>query len=70
MADVTHRDAVHPAYVAVATKRAADAQLRIADQLTKFAGSMAFVYLHIAIFAGWMIVIENPPWQTLTLIVQ
>ena len=69
MDDTTHLDAVHPAYVAVATKRAADAQLRIADQITKFAGSMAFVYMHIVIFAVWMLVIENSPWQELTLIV-
>ncbi len=69
MDDPTHKDAVHPAYAAVAKRRAADAQLRIADQITKFAGSMAFVYMHIVIFAVWMLVIENSPWQELTLIV-
>ena len=30
---------------------------------------MHFVYLHIALFAIWMIVIEKSPWLTLTLIV-
>jgi uncharacterized membrane protein len=50
-------------------KRAADAQLRIADAITAFAGSMRFVYLHIALFAVWMLVFEQSPWPTLTLIV-
>jgi uncharacterized membrane protein len=30
---------------------------------------MAFVYLHIALFAVWMLFIERSPWPTLTLIV-
>jgi uncharacterized membrane protein len=30
---------------------------------------MHFVYLHIALFAIWMILIEESPWPTLTLIV-
>ena len=30
---------------------------------------MHFVYLHIALFAIWMIAIEKSPWPTLTLIV-
>jgi uncharacterized membrane protein len=47
----------------------ADIQLRIADAITKFAGSMAFVYLHIAVFAVWMLFIERSPWPTLTLVV-
>jgi uncharacterized membrane protein len=49
--------------------RAADLQLRIADAITKFAGSMAFVYLHVLVFVGWMLVAEQSPWPTLTLIV-
>jgi len=59
----------HPSYRKVAEKRAADAQLRIADVITRFAGSMMFVYLHVALFAGWMLVFEKSPWPTLTLIV-
>jgi uncharacterized membrane protein len=50
-------------------KRAQDVQLRIADRITSFAGSMNFVYLHVALFAIWMLVIEKSPWPTLTLIV-
>jgi uncharacterized membrane protein len=44
-------------------------QLRVADKITAFAGSMAFVYIHILLFAAWMLVFERSPWPTLTLIV-
>jgi len=64
-AQLTH----HPALEAVAATRAQDVQLRIADTITKFAGSMMFIYLHIIAFAVWMLVIEKSPWPTLTLIV-
>jgi len=50
-------------------KRAANFQLRIADTITAFAGSMRFVYLHVALFAVWMLIFEKSPWPTLTLIV-
>ena len=30
---------------------------------------MRFVYLHVALFAIWMLFIEKSPWPTLTLIV-
>jgi len=50
-------------------KRAADLQLRIADRITTFAGSMRFVYIHVALFTIWMLFIEKSPWPTLTLIV-
>jgi uncharacterized membrane protein len=59
----------HPVVIETAQRRAQDWQLRIADGITKFAGSMMFVYLHIVVFAGWMLFIENSPWQKLTLIV-
>jgi uncharacterized membrane protein len=59
----------HPAVVEQFDRRANDIQLRIADQITNFAGSMNFVYIHIVIFALWMLVIERSPWPTLTLIV-
>ena len=59
----------HPAVIADLTKHAEDAELRLADRITRFAGSMRFVYLHIALFALWMLVIEHSPWPTLTLIV-
>jgi len=50
-------------------RRAEDIQLRIADWITGFAGSMNFVYIHIVLFTVWMLFIENKPWPTLTLIV-
>jgi uncharacterized membrane protein len=59
----------HPVNVRMQAKRASDVQLRIADAITKFAGSMAFVYLHIGVFAVWMVFIEVNPWPTLTLAV-
>lgn len=59
----------HPAVVAHRASRAASVQLRIADAITKFAGSMWFVYLHAAIFVLWMLFIESNPWPTLTLVV-
>jgi len=59
----------NPALVHHAEERAANLQNRIADAITTFAGSMVFVYLHIALFAVWMLVLEKKPWPTLTLIV-
>ena len=52
-----------------AEHRAARWQLRIADAITAFAGSMKFVYIHVAVFAVWMLVVEPSPWPTLTLVV-
>ena len=60
---------LHPAVREQEAKRAQDIQLRIADGITGFAGSMNFVYLHIVLFASWMVFIEKSPWPTLTLIV-
>jgi len=50
-------------------QRAEDVQLRIADWITGFAGSMNFVYIHIVLFTLWMLFFEHKPWPTLTLIV-
>jgi uncharacterized membrane protein len=63
--DIQH----HPAVIEEFNKRVSDTQLRIADKITSFAGSMNFVYLHVVIFAVWMIVFERSPWPTLTLAV-
>jgi len=63
--DVLH----HPVVIEQFEERAADVQLRIADRITAFAGSMKFVYLHAVIFLVWMLVFEDSPWPTLTLIV-
>jgi uncharacterized membrane protein len=59
----------HPVVVEHAARRAQDLQLRIADAITAFAGSMPFVYVHVCVFACWMLFVENDPWPRLTLIV-
>ncbi len=69
MTDKQADKARHPALLAEAERRSSQIQLRIADAITGFAGSMRFVYLHAAVFAVWMLVFEKSPWPTLTLIV-
>ena len=59
----------HPSVTAHLEHRASSLQLAVADRITAFAGSMNFVYLHIAVFAVWMIFVEKSPWPTLTLVV-
>jgi uncharacterized membrane protein len=59
----------HPAIVALKQNRASDIQLRVADAITAFAGSMMFVYIHAVGFALWMLLVESDPWPKLTLIV-
>jgi uncharacterized membrane protein len=59
----------HPVVQATLAKRADDVQTRIADAITAYAGSMNFVYIHIVLFAVWMLFLEKNPWPMLTLIV-
>lgn len=33
-----------------------------ADLITRYAGSMLFVYVHIAISTVWMLLLEKNPW--------
>jgi uncharacterized membrane protein len=65
--DSTHQ--IHPVTAALLAQRAENVQLKIADAITTFAGSMTFVYIHAAAFVVWMLVFERSPWPTLTLIV-
>jgi uncharacterized membrane protein len=58
-----------PALVRHAKQRAQNIQNLIADRITAYSGSMNFVYLHIALFAIWMTLLERKPWPTLTLVV-
>jgi len=44
----------HPVVIKQVEKRASDVQLKVADAITTFAGSMMFVYLHAAIFGVWV----------------
>jgi uncharacterized membrane protein len=62
-------DIRHPAVLEEANRRAASIQLRVADAITAFAGSMRFVYVHAIVFAAWMLFFEKSPWPTLTLVV-
>ena len=59
----------NPVVLEEQARRAADIQLRVADWITGFAGSMNFVYLHVVLFTVWMLFVEKSPWPTLTLIV-
>ena len=61
---------LNPALAKHAEARAASVQNRIADAITRFAGSMAFVYFHVIWFAVWIIFgIEGYPYGLLTMIV-
>ena len=62
-------DQQHPVVRAAIAHRAESVQVRLADAITSFAGSMRFVYLHVAGFAAWMLFAERSPWPTLTLVV-
>ena len=62
-------DIHHPAVIEEAIRRNQSFQLRLADQITTFAGSMSFVFLHAVLFAVWMLFLERSPWPTLTLVV-
>ena len=59
----------HPAVLEEAQQRSRNLQLRLADRITTFAGSMNFVWIHAVLFALWMVVFEKNPWPTLTLVV-
>jgi uncharacterized membrane protein len=59
----------HPVVLEEAERRSRDFQLRLADRITTFAGSMNFVWMHAAMFAVWMLFLEKSPWPMLTLVV-
>ena len=60
----------NPALMKQAEQRAQSVQNRIADRITDFAGSMAFVYIHIAWFGLWIgLGVEAYPYGLLTMIV-
>jgi uncharacterized membrane protein len=60
----------HPALVEHGEQRAASLQNRVADAITRFAGSMWFVYLSVVWFALWIgLHVERYPYGLLTMIV-
>jgi uncharacterized membrane protein len=61
---------LNPALLEHAEQRAGQLQARIADSITKFAGSMVFVYVHLVWFAIWIgFGVEKFPFGFLTMIV-
>jgi len=60
----------NPALLEHARQRAESVQNRIADRITAFAGSMAFVYIHVLWFGAWIVFgVEGYPYGLLTMIV-
>ena len=60
----------NPILIEHAKERAENVQNRIADEITKFAGSMLFVYIHVLWFGLWIgLGVENYPFGLLTMIV-
>ncbi len=60
----------NPALLKHAEERRKSMENRIADQITRFAGSMRFVYIHIIWFAAWIgFRVEPYPFGLLTMIV-
>jgi uncharacterized membrane protein len=61
---------INPALLRHTQERASEVQNRVADRITTFAGSMAFVYLHIIWFGCWIgFGVEDYPFGLLTMIV-
>jgi uncharacterized membrane protein len=60
----------NPVLVQQAEERARKVQNRIADAITRFAGSMPFVYLHVVWFTMWIALrAEEFPFGFLTMLV-
>ena len=68
--NATRRAPQSPVLLAHAEARAQNAQNRVADAITAFAGSMAFVYIHVVWFGAWIgFGVEKYPFGLLTMIV-
>jgi uncharacterized membrane protein len=68
--ELLRKSPISPALLKFEEQRASNVQSRIADAITAFAGSMAFVYVHILWFALWVgIPLEKYPFGLLTMIV-
>ena len=61
---------INPALLRHAEQRRKSLENRTADQITRFAGSMQFVYLHVIWFSVWILSgVEHYPYGLLTMIV-
>jgi uncharacterized membrane protein len=68
--ELVRKSPISPALLKHEENRATSVQSRIADAITAFAGSMAFVYVHVIWFALWVsIPLEKYPFGLLTMIV-
>jgi uncharacterized membrane protein len=68
--ELIRRSPLSPALLEHEAARATSLQSRIADAVTGFAGSMSFVYVHMAWFAFWILLpVEKYPYGLLTMIV-
>src|SRR4051812_7662243 len=61
---------INPALLEHAHERREHLENRIADSITRFSGSMQFVYIHIIWFSAWILFgVEDYPFGLLTMIV-
>jgi uncharacterized membrane protein len=68
--ELARRGPLSPALLKHEEERANSLQSRVADVITGFAGSMTFVYVHMAWFAFWILLpVEKYPFGLLTMIV-
>jgi uncharacterized membrane protein len=68
--ELLRKSPVSPALLKYEEGRAESVQSRIADAITAFAGSMAFVYVHVVWFTLWVTIpLEKYPFGLLTMIV-
>ena len=65
-----HPEPVNPALLRHLRERSTRRENRVADQITRFAGSMKFVYIHVIWFSLWIgLGVEDYPFGLLTMIV-
>jgi uncharacterized membrane protein len=68
--EVSVKPPTHPALVAYLQRRGQSLQNQIADLVTRFAGSMPFIYIHVIWFTLWISLgVESFPYGLLTMIV-
>jgi uncharacterized membrane protein len=65
----SHSQIHHPAVLEEAKTRSQKIHLQLADHITTFAGSMNFVWIHVALFTAWIALLEKYPWPILALVV-
>jgi uncharacterized membrane protein len=65
-----HSETGNPALLRHLRERGQRRENRVADQITRFAGSMKFVYIHVIWFTLWIALgVEDYPFGLLTMIV-